>query len=92
MADVAARLLVHGQVQGIGYRITLRQEAGQHQVKGWVRNREDGSVEAVLQGEHTAVEQVIDWARRGPSGAKVRKVDVDWVPPDTSWQDFEIRP
>jgi acylphosphatase len=92
MADVAAHVVVHGQVQGVAYRITLRHEAGQRQVKGWVRNREDGSVEAVLQGEHDAVERVISWARTGPSGANVRKVDVDWVPPDATWQDFEIRP
>jgi acylphosphatase len=92
LADVAAHLLIHGQVQGVGYRITLRHEAIQHQVKGWVRNREDGAVEAVLQGEHEAIEQVLSWARLGPAGAQVRKVDVDWVPPEASRQDFEILP
>lgn len=58
-------------MQGVGYRDALCDEARRRGVTGWVRNRHDGSVEALLQGNAPAVEGVIAWARRGPALAKV---------------------
>ena len=62
-------------MQGVGYRDAMRMEALRHGVRGWVRNRRDGSVEAVLQGEERAVEALIAWARRGPPAARVAEIN-----------------
>ena len=72
---VTRHLRIAGRVQGVGYRDALRGEALAHGVAGWVRNRRDGSVEAVLQGADGAVVAVIAWARRGPPAARVDGVD-----------------
>ena len=68
-------LRISGRVQGVGYRDALRAEALARGVSGWVRNRRDGAVEAVLQGEPAAVEAVVAWMRRGPPAARVSGVD-----------------
>lgn len=73
---VTLHLRAIGRVQGVGYRDGLRSEALRHGVRGWVRNRRDGSVEAVVQGMPEAVEAVIAWARRGPSAARVAELAV----------------
>jgi acylphosphatase len=68
------RLIVTGRVQGVGYRDALRDEALRHGLTGWVRNRRDGSVEALLQGAPEAIDAAISWARRGPAFARVADV------------------
>jgi acylphosphatase len=69
------QIRVIGLVQGVGFRDALRAEALHLRLAGWVRNRADGSVEAVLQGDDAAVEQLVDWARRGPVLARVEKLE-----------------
>ena len=69
-------LRIHGLVQGVYYRETLRQEAEMRAVAGWVRNRRDGTVEAMLQGEATALDALIAWCRIGPGRARVERVDI----------------
>lgn len=69
--SVTLHLRIAGRVQGVGYRDGLRTEAQANGIAGWVRNRRDGSVEAVLQGSPAAVESVLSWARRGPPAARV---------------------
>lgn len=66
---------VRGRVQGVGFRDALHAEARRLGITGWVRNRADGSVEAVLQGDGQSLERLIDWARRGPPLAHVDGVD-----------------
>ena len=68
------RLIVTGRVQGVGYRDALRDEALRHGVTGWVRNRRDGSVEALLQGTPEGIDAAISWAGRGPPLARVTDV------------------
>jgi acylphosphatase len=68
------RIEITGHVQGVGFRYAMRAEARRRGVSGWVRNRRDGSVEALLQGEADAVRALVDWARLGPPGARVAEV------------------
>ena len=73
--SVTRHLRIGGRVQGVGFRFALQREALSRGLAGWVRNRCDGTVEAVLQGEAAAVEAVQAWARRGPPAARVERVE-----------------
>jgi acylphosphatase len=70
------RVVVHGFVQGVGFRFAVERAARSRGVSGWVRNRPDGAVEAVFEGERKAVEALVDLCRRGPRGADVERIDV----------------
>jgi acylphosphatase len=72
---VRRRLEVWGIVQGVGFRISLAQAARSRGVSGWVRNRADGAVEAVLEGDAETVESLVRWCRTGPPGAEVERVE-----------------
>jgi acylphosphatase len=69
-------VIVHGWVQGVGFRLAVTRAADVRGVAGWVRNRADGTVEAVFEGEPDAVESVLRVCREGPRGAEVSRVDV----------------
>jgi len=71
------RLVIHGRVQGVGFRASLAWEAQKEGVAGWVRNRRDGTVEALVCGSDEAVASLIAWSRRGPPGARVDRVEVE---------------
>jgi len=73
---IRRRVIVHGRVQGVFYRDSTRRQAQQRGVAGWVSNRSDGAVEAVFEGEADAVDRLVDFAREGPRGAQVDRVDV----------------
>jgi acylphosphatase len=83
-------VLVHGRVQGVGFRVSVARRAEQRGIAGWVRNRSDGAVEAVFEGEPGAVESLVEFCRSGPRGASVERVEVaDEEPDDLSW--FDVR-
>jgi len=71
---MALHLRITGQVQGVGYRAAFLREAEKRGLSGWVRNRLDGSVEAVVDGDASALAQIEAWARQGPAGASVLQV------------------
>jgi acylphosphatase len=73
---IRRRLIVHGRVQGVGFRWAIARAAESRGVSGWAANRADGTVEAVLEGEPDAVESVVRLSREGPRGALVERVDV----------------
>jgi acylphosphatase len=73
---IRRRLIVHGRVQGVGFRWAIARAAESRGVSGWVTNRADGTVEAVLEGEPDAVESVVRLSKEGPRGAQVERVDV----------------
>ena len=74
--DIVRRLQIHGRVQGVGYRWAMVEQARGLGLRGWVRNRRDGSVEAVVAGPSPTVERIVAWARNGPPGAAVTAVEV----------------
>ena len=82
-------LVIHGRVQGVFFRDSMRREAQMLGIAGWVRNRSDGTVEAMLQGEAPAVDALLAWAQRGPELAQVTRVEV--AEGSGSFTDFEIR-
>jgi acylphosphatase len=73
---ICRRVVVHGLVQGVFFRDSCRREAQEAGVGGWVRNRPDGSVEALFEGPEYGVQRMLDWVRRGPAYARVERVDV----------------
>lgn len=70
------RLLIRGRVQGVWFRESMRIEAERLKVAGWVRNTPDGAVEAVVQGPDSAVDAIIEWARKGPPQARVERIEL----------------
>jgi acylphosphatase len=87
----AQRIVIVGRVQGVGYRDAAVQAAFVFGVCGWVRNRQDGSVEALAQGEHDALERFVTWCRRGPPLARVTEVALFEADVDTVLYTFEMR-
>ena len=87
---MATHLIIAGVVQGVGYRASFEAQARALKLAGWVRNRSDGSVEAVVHGEPQALQQIIDWAWRGPSLARVTTVSATNVD-DTSLENGGFR-
>jgi acylphosphatase len=90
MADpVRAHVVVSGRVQGVFFRVELRDMARRLGLSGWVRNTADGSVEAVFEGPSPGVREAISWCRHGPPLAKVESTDVSSAPPE-GLSDFRI--
>ncbi len=87
---VRSRVVVRGRVQGVTFRDAARERARAHRVAGWVRNRSDGSLEAVLEGEPEAVRSVLRFFETGPAAAQVEHVDVREEDPE-GLSGFEIR-
>jgi len=85
-----AHVYVSGLVQGVFFRHETRKHALRFGVSGWVRNRPDGRVEAMFEGEKESVERMIEFCKRGPPGAEVQDVEVYWEPWKGEFQDFRI--
>ena len=71
------QLIIEGRVQGVGYRASLAEKAIELGLYGWVRNRRDGSVEACVDGDVSAIEAIILWAKHGPPTAQVSNVTIE---------------
>jgi len=85
------RLVVTGMVQGVWFRASMQREARRLGLRGWVRNRADGAVEAEAEGDSDAVAGLILWAQTGPSGARVDRVGVHALAPTGGEADFAVR-
>ena len=75
--DVSVKISITGRVQGVGFRESMRAVAQALEINGWVRNCDDGSVEAIVQGNEYAIEQLVAWCHNGPPGANVKFVTAD---------------
>jgi acylphosphatase len=87
----AARLKVGGRVQGVGFRYFVYKNARRNGLTGWVRNLEDGSVEAHFEGQKDAIDKVIELCKVGPAGSNVKDVILDWSEPEGSWSEFDFK-
>jgi len=76
--NVRVRAVISGRVQGVAFRFEAQWAAKRIGVRGWVRNRPDGTVQALFEGERERVEEMLAWCRRGPALARVTAVDVTW--------------
>ena len=88
--DVRAHLYIEGNVQGVFFRRSAKSKAGELGVVGLIRNRKDGSVEAIAQGPKTKVDAFIKWCKKGPPFAKVEKVEVEWKKNLEDFEEFEV--
>lgn len=88
---VRAQVMVSGTVQGVFFRHNTRKHAEKNGVYGWVRNLYDGRVEAVFEGEKENVERMIEFCKRGPPGAEVTSVQVDYGKWTGEFQEFFVR-
>jgi acylphosphatase len=77
MSTTRVHVRVRGRVQGVFFRADAQARADSLAIGGWIRNAEDGSVEAVFEGDEERVQSMVDWCRRGPAGARVEGVDVE---------------
>jgi len=90
VSTVARRVVVSGRVQGVFFREETRRRADAAGVSGWVRNNDDGTVEAWFEGDEDDVAVLVDFARRGPSSAEVQSAEVEEVEPQGA-RGFEVR-
>jgi acylphosphatase len=88
--NVRAHVIITGRVQGVAFRADTRWTAQRLEVFGWVRNRHDGSVEAVIEGEKERVEKMLEWCRQGPAVARVDDVKLAWEPYTGEFTQFSI--
>ena len=90
MKKVRAHVLVEGRVQGVFFRACTQDEARKRNVTGWVKNRFDGKVEALFEGEESDVAALLGWCNSGPPSARVRNVTVNWEPYAGEFSAFSI--
>jgi acylphosphatase len=88
---VRAHVLIRGWVQGVAFRYKTRNAAIENGVTGWVRNKADGSVEAVFEGDRVNVEDVVRWCENGPPMAVVKDLDIQWEKYVGEFSEFDIR-
>jgi len=88
---VRAHVVVSGRVQGVFFRAETQEKAKELGISGWVKNLSEGRVEAVFEGERAKVEQMVEWAKKGPPGAIVDHLDLSWEEHQGEFSNFEIR-
>jgi acylphosphatase len=87
---VRAHIIISGIVQGVFFRVETQRAAQRYGVSGWVRNKSDGTVEAVIEGQRHQVDEMLNWCRKGPPRAVVRQVDVEWGDYTGAMADFRV--
>ncbi len=86
-----AHLIVHGDVQGVGLRYLVRNQAKVLNITGWIINRDNGTVELVAEGEESDLKKLIEFCRHGPRYAKIEEVKVEWQDYKAEFHDFSVR-
>jgi acylphosphatase len=88
--QVRAHVIISGRVQGVFFRVETQRAAERFDVSGWVRNKSDGTVEAVFEGTRQAVDAALDWCREGPDLSVVNNVDLTWQDFTGEFKRFDI--
>ena len=88
--QVRAHAVISGRVQGVFFRVETQRAAEGFGVLGWVRNKRDGTVEAVFEGRQIDVDATLNWCRQGPRMSRVDKVDVNWQDYSGEFKSFDI--
>lgn len=91
MEKIRAHIFVSGRVQGVFYREKTKKKSEKLGVTGWVKNLSDGRVEAIFEGDKDMVEDMVNWARKGPIWAKIEALDIVWEDFTGQFNNFEIR-
>ncbi len=89
--NIRMHILVSGKVQGVFFRSSAKKRADELHITGWIRNLDDGGVEAVLEGEREKVEKMVEWCRKGSSYAIVKNIQVISEEYKGEFNDFSIR-
>ncbi len=84
------QLIIHGKVQGVFFRASTQDKANELRLTGFVRNKEDGTVEVVAEGERDQLQKLVDWCRKGPQLSHVDDVQLDWQPYIAQFEEFMI--
>jgi acylphosphatase len=90
MALKQLQLFIRGRVQGVYFRASTQREARRLGLTGWVRNRPDGSIEILAEGEEAAIRELYGWAQKGPTAARVERVDTRWRSYAGEYAEFRI--
>ncbi len=90
MGRVQASLRIKGRVQGVFFRYSAKAEANRLGLTGWIRNREDGDVEAIAEGSASSVREFVAWCRKGPPGAGVEEVEVEESAASNQFSTFRV--
>ena len=90
MAQKRVHLIVRGRVTGVYFRAATQREAKRLGVTGWVKNKPDGAVEIMAEGDEDTIKEIIAWAHHGPSAARVDQIDVRWRSYTGEYADFRI--
>lgn len=89
--NVRAHVWISGRVQAVFFRSYTRTEANLRGINGWVRNLEDGRVEAVFEGDRDSVDEILEFCKKGPEAARVEHIEVKWEKPSGKLRGFEIK-
>jgi acylphosphatase len=90
MENKRVRLIIHGKVQGVFFRASTQNKAKELGLTGFVRNRQDGTVEIVAEGHEKQLFELVNWCRTGPDMAIVDSVQSDWRPYEAKFEDFRV--
>ena len=88
--NVRAHVIIRGRVQGVFFRLETQRAAESYKVSGWVRNKRDGTVEAVFEGDKERVDEILKWCEQGSPGARVENVNLEWEEYTGKYPGFEI--
>ena len=91
MSKQRLHAIVSGRVQGVNFRATTQSKASQLNITGHVRNKADGTVEVVAEGEQQKLQQLLNWLGKGPTAARVSSVDADWQDASGEYSGFNVR-
>ena len=90
MENKKVRLIIQGKVQGVFFRASTKDKAKELGLKGFVRNRQDGAVEVVAEGDINQLQKLVDWCHIGPDLSRVDSVQSDWQPYVVQFEEFNI--